>query len=206
MPYIFIHGLMETSSSWDKTFSHMEKSRQVIAPDLFILLNSKEVTYKNLYQAFSDYCNSFSEPLNLCGLSLGGILALNYTIDHPTRVQSLVLIGSPYKMPKTLLKFQNTIFSLMPKSAFKNLQLQKQDFIQLMNSMISLDFSSHLKEIPCPTLIICGEKDAANKKAATGLAKNIPNAKLQFVKNAGHEVSKKNPQDLASKLEIFYKK
>jgi len=197
---------METSSSWDKTFLLMENSSQFIAPDLFILLNRKEVTYKNLYQAFSDYCNSFSEPLNLCGLSLGGILALNYTIDHPTRVQSLVLIGSPYKMPKTLLKLQNTIFSLLPKSTFKNLQLQKQDFIQLMNSMIALDFSNHLKEISCPTLILCGEKDAANKKAATGLAKNIQNAKLQFIKNAGHEVSKKNPQDLASKLETFYKK
>ena len=114
----------------------MDKTTEVVSLDLIKLLNNREVTYGNLYQAFSDYCHSFSEPLNLCGLSLGGILALNYTIDHPKKVQSLTLIGAQYKMPKTLLKLQGIIFKIFPKSAFKNMAFQKQESIQLMNSLI----------------------------------------------------------------------
>ena len=49
------------------------------------LVHSKEVTYDNLYAAFSDYCNQYDEPIDLCGLSLGGVLALNYAIQYPKK-------------------------------------------------------------------------------------------------------------------------
>ncbi len=177
-----------------------------VCPDLFALLNNKEVTYANLYHAFSEYCNNISEPLNLCGLSLGGILALNYAIEYPSRVQSLVLIGAQYKMPKTLFKLQNIIFRLMPESTFKKMGFQKKNIIQLTNSMIDLDFSKNLKSVSCNTLIICGEKDRANKKAAKSLAENIPGAKFQLLVNASHEVNKETPKKLAAELERFYQK
>jgi pimeloyl-ACP methyl ester carboxylesterase len=38
-----------------------------------------------IYTTFVKYCNNFTDKLNLCGLSLGGILALNYTIDYPKK-------------------------------------------------------------------------------------------------------------------------
>ncbi len=204
MQYIFIHGLGQNPSSWDKTISSITEPINAVCPNLSTLLNNKEVTYENLYHVFSDYCNNISEPLNLCGLSLGGILALNYTINYPTKVKSLILIGIQYEMPKTLLKLQNIIFQFMPKSAFKNMGFQKKDFIQLTNSMINLNFSKKLKDISCATLVICGEKDKANRKASKNLAENIPGAKFQIVENTNHEVNVESPQELASQLETFY--
>lgn len=206
MQYIFIHGLGQNPASWDSTISFISKPIDAVCPDLAALLENKEATYENLYRAFSDYCNGISQPLNLCGLSLGGILALNYAIDHPAEVQSLVLIGTQYKMPVTLLRLQDIIFRFMPRSAFKGLGFQKKDFIELTNSMISLDFSKTLKNISVPTLVLCGEKDKANQKAAKALAENIRGAKLQLVEGAGHEVNMDSPEKLASLLEVFFKR
>lgn len=205
MQYIFIHGLLQNQSSFDKTISYITKFDNILCPDLFALLNNKETTYINLYQAFAAYCNNISGTLNLCGLSLGSIFALNYVIDYPEKVQSIVLIGAQYKMPKTLLKFQNFIFRLMPDPYFKSIGFQKEDLIKLTNSMIDLDFSKNLKDILCSTLIICGEKDKANKKAAKDLAEVIPNSTLHLVKGSGHEVNIEAPEKLAAILEKFYK-
>ena len=204
MEYIFIHGLGQNPNSWDKVKSFMNKPFSAYCLDLIELLNGKEATYVNLYCAFSDYCNKFSEPLNLCGISLGGVLALNYAIDYPAKVQSLVLIGTQYKMPKILLKIQNGIFRFMPNSIFKSIGFQKKDFITLTKSMMNLDFSNKLKDISCDTLIICGEKDGANKKASMGLADNINNAKFCLLEGAGHEVNTDKPKNLAVELDGFY--
>lgn len=205
MAYVFIHGLGQNSSSWDQTVSYLTKHRHVNCPDLSKMLHEKEATYNNLYNSFIQYCEQINQPLHLCGLSLGGILALNYAIDYPEKVESLVLLGTQYNMPKLLLKFQNIIFRFLPKSSFNQLGFNKNDFIQLTNSMLDLNFTSHLINISCATLIVCGEKDHANKSASKALVKRIPKAELQFIPNAGHELNTQTPKKLAQTLETFYK-
>ncbi|MBD8033011.1 MULTISPECIES: alpha/beta fold hydrolase [Solibacillus] len=205
MTSIFVHGLGQNSSSWEETITFMGESNQMYHPDLFDLVKGQELTYKNLYAAFSEYIEKLLEPVNLVGLSLGAILALNYTIDHPEKVQSLVLIAPQYKMPKLLLKVQNIVFRFIPKSSFQKLGSSKSDFIRLTESMTDLDFSQGLKRIGCNTLVVCGEKDKANKRAAEQLAAQLPNADISIVKGAGHEVNTDAPEKLASLLTIFLK-
>ena len=62
--------------------------------------------------------NKFSEPVTICGISLGAVLALNYCIYHAEQVQSLILIAPQYKMPRLLLKFQSILFRIMPEKSF----------------------------------------------------------------------------------------
>ena len=203
MRYIFVHGLGQNSSSWEKTISCMKDKTQISNPNLFDLLKGKKPTYNNLYNAFSEYIEEYSEPVVLIGLSLGAVVALNYTIDHPRRVDSLVLIAPQYKMPKMLLKVQNTIFRLMPESPFQKLGSSKNDFIILSNSMMELDFSNDLKKVQCKTLVLCGEKDKANKRAAEKLAEQILTAEIQTIMGVGHEINMEAPETLASILNEF---
>ena len=154
-----------------------------------------------MYDAFCDYCNNYSEPMNLCGLSLGAVLALNYAIDFPQMINSLILIAPQYDMPKFLLKIQNVLFKFMPESQFKDIGLKKIDFITLTNSMADMDFTSDLNKVTCPVLVLCGEKDNVNKKAAVKLFKKLPNAKFSTVDDSGHEVNIDNPQGLAMAME-----
>lgn len=199
MDRYFLHGLGQTPASWDKTVGALGISAD--CPDLRGLLNGKIALYSELYKALCEYLSD--DEFDLCGLSLGGILALNYAADFPSRVHSLVLIGAQYVMPKTLLKIQNAVFRFMPQSAFANTGFEKSDFLTLANSMTDLDFSDRLGGISCPVLVVCGEKDRANMKAAENLARLLPNAELKTVPNSGHEVNVDAPEALAKLIKEF---
>ncbi len=128
---------------------------------------------------------------------------MQYAIEHPTKINALILIGAQIAMPKTLLKFQNLIFRFMPESAFRNMGVDKSGVIKLSKSMMDLDFRREVKKIACPTLIICGEKDKANKTAALELQEQIPGAELSIIPNAGHEVNMDKPMELGKKIREF---
>lgn len=53
-------------------------------------------------------------------------------------------------------------------------------------------------------LVLCGEKDGPNKKAAKKLSGSIIKAEVQFIKDAKHEVNVDNPDELAGILNEFY--
>ena len=107
-------------------------------------------------------------------------------------------------MPKGLLKVQNILFQFMPKSMFQQTGLEKKEFIQLCKTMMELDFSNSVREVTCPALVIYGEKDHANKKAAIELADNLKNAELQVISGSGHEINMEAPEKLSAVLHDFY--
>ena len=192
MKQIYVHGLGQTSNSWTKTIDILQTTDYSLCPNLPDLVHSKEVTYDNLYAAFSDYCNQYDEPIDLCGLSLGGVLALNYAIQYPKKVRSLVLIATQYKMPKKLLKFQNLLFRFMPKSMFQQMGFRKADFLLLCETMMELDFNNSLHKISCPTLLLYGEKDTANKNASIELAELLKNVELKTIIGIGEKYRRNN--------------
>ena len=197
MKYIFIHGLGQNISSWNETLKGLDQKDNIECLDLIKLLDQQEINYQNLYQSFKEYCLQISEPIVLCGLSLGGILALQYALEYKERVNSLILIGVQYTMPKILLKCQNVVFRCMPKKSFQQIGFTKKDFISLCQSMIDIDLTHQLPLIQCFTYIICGKKDIFNKKACINLHQYLSNSKLIFIENAGHEVNKDQPKELA---------
>jgi len=204
MTYILVHGSGHKVTSWNETIAYMESDKEILCPNLSLILNGKQANYTNLYSSFAEYCNKTNGQINLCGLSLGGILALNYALDFPEKVKTLVLIGTPYKIPNVMFSIQNMIFRFLPKSAFENMEFSKKDIFILGNSMKKLDFSNRVQNIRCSTMIICGEKDGANIKSAYHLAKNIKNAKLKIIENTGHIVNEENPKALAKELDEYY--
>lgn len=204
MKNIYVHGLGQTASSWDEVISQGERPGDRICLNLADLMQGREVTYNNVYTAFAEACNSYADMVDLCGLSLGGVLSLQYAIDHPQKVNSLILIATQYKMPKKLLRFQNMLFRLMPNSMFEQMGTSKYDFIRLCKTMAELDFSNALSKVRCRTLVICGEKDAANQKASQELADRLVNAELCVMKGVGHEINTEAPKSLARVLQDFY--
>lgn len=205
MAKILIHGSGHKAASWNETISHMENSDDILCPNLVSILEGKEASYVNLYSSFIEYCGKIDGPVHLCGISLGGILALNYALDFPEKTKTLILIGTPYKVPKAAFAFQNMIFRFLPKSVFENMAFDKKDTFALGNSMKSLDFSSRVQNIKCPALIICGKKDNANMKSAYYLAQNIKNAELKIIENVGHVVNEEDPETLAKILDDYYR-
>ena len=201
---IFVHGSGHKAASWEKTISYITDSEGIVCPNLSSILEGKEASYENLYSSFVKYCSEMDGQIHLCGLSLGGILALNFALDFPQKVKTLVLIGTPYKVPKAAFGFQNVIFRFLPKSVFETMAFDKKDTFALGNTMKNLDFSDKVKNVKCPTLILCGEKDRANLKSAVYLSQNIRNAELKIIENTGHVVNEENPKALADILTEYY--
>lgn len=204
MPYVFVHGLGQNASSWERTLSCLALREPADCPELSALLQDGEVSYGHLYSAFSAHCEGLSQPVDLCGLSLGAVLALQYAIQRPEGVRSLALIAPQYRMPKALLKIQNVVFHFMPEKAFQSTGFHKAAFMELTRSMMDIDLSAGLRRVTCPTLVLCGTKDSANRKAGRQLAEGISSARLQWIENAGHEVNLEAPEALAERLKRFY--
>lgn len=205
MKKILIHGSGHKETSWNETISYMAGKEDIMCPNLSSILEGKEASYKNLYASFVKYCNQTDGEIHLCGLSLGGILALNYALDYPQKIKSLVLIGTPHKIPKTMFAFQNVVFRFLPKSVFEPMAFDKKGTFALGRTMKNLDFSGKVSSVQCPTLILCGQNDRANIKSAYYLAGHIQNAKLTIIENTGHIVNEENPKILAKLLSEYYR-
>lgn len=206
---VFAHGLGQSPSSWNSVISRMKEKKSDFSPmplSLFAMLEGQSPTYENLYGAFAKCLGNIDGAFHLCGISLGGILSLNYTIDFPKKVMSLALIGTPPKTPRALFLLQNVIFALLPKSFFSSIDksLGKDGVLSFLSSMKGLNFSEGAKGISCPVLIACGESDRANIKSVRHLNKNIGGSTLKVIKGAGHDVCKDSPERLADALLEFF--
>ena len=199
---LFLHGLGQGPDSWRAVAERLTGVDAVI-PDLGAMLAGR-ADYLALRGALFAVCDAEKAPLHLCGLSLGGVLALAYAAHRPERVASLVLIGTPYTMPKRLLKLQDLLFAITPRTAFESLGLTKRQMRSLSLSMATLEIPALLPRVRCRTLVLCGEKDRANRKAARQLQEGLSNAAMQTIDGAGHEANREAPEALSAALAAFY--
>lgn len=206
MKNILIHGLGQNNHSWNKTRNYLiEKGVNTICPNLYDITTDNFMNYRNLYNSFSHFCNSQKEKINICGLALGGILALDFVKEYPEKVNSIIIIGTPYKIPKALFKMQSIIFHIMPKRTFEKIGCSKSNFITLVNSMQNLNIAKDVETINCKSLILCGSKDNGNMKSAKILNNCIANSEFNIISNSAHEVNVDNPKELSNIIYDFWK-
>lgn len=109
IPVIFIHGNIVSARFWEDTMLALPPQFRAIAPDMrgFGQSEGRPVDATRGLRDFSDDLHSLmaalglagnSHPLHLVGWSMGGGIIMQYAIDHPALVASLVLIDpiSPY--------------------------------------------------------------------------------------------------------------
>lgn len=198
MKTVLLHGLGQTAQDWKAVVRQLSTS-DVDCPELFSATGD-EISYACILAGLERRYANTAEPLCICGLSLGALLALDLTIRHRDNVASLVLIGAQYKVPTFLIDFQNFLFCCMPGKSFDGMGLSKSDVIRLSHSMRSLDLTSQLSRVTCPVTVLCGEKDSANLKASKKLSELLPHATLQIVPGASHEMNKDAPEIIAAVL------
>lgn len=197
MKTVLLHGLGQTAKDWADIAGQL--SSDADCPELFALVQNG-LSYLQILAGLEKRYADAAGPLRFCGLSLGGMLALDYAIRHGEKVDSLILIGIQYKVPRLLVDFQNLLFRWMPGRMFADTGLSKRDMINLAHSMRELDFTDKLQEVKCPVTILCGENDRSNRAAAKRLKKLLPQAELLIVPGAGHEVNRDAPEVIVELL------
>ena len=204
MKTVFLHGLGQDAQVWEPVLACLPEV-DAVCPSLYMLPEGS-YTWENLRRSVTEMLNGFPGPLQLCGLSLGAVLALEYAAAYPDRVSALILSAPQTDPPAWLMKVQGILFRCMPEKTFDSIGLSKGDCIRLMTSMTALELTDKLPGISCPTLVLCGERDRANRKAAETVAGQIPDALLRIVPGAGHEMNRQIPERLAAEMKPYIEK
>jgi len=104
---IFLHGNLASSRFWEEAMLALPADVHAIAPDLrgFGRTEPRAIDATRGLRDFADDLHALLDETGLSGArphlvgwSLGGALAMQYAIDHPTRVASLTLLApmSPF--------------------------------------------------------------------------------------------------------------
>jgi pimeloyl-ACP methyl ester carboxylesterase len=97
VPFVMIHAGVADSRQWDNEFAFFAKNYQVIRYDMRGYGKSEPVDDE--FSHMSDLVSllntlELQEPPVLMGCSMGGGLAMDFALIHPSRMKALIMVGS----------------------------------------------------------------------------------------------------------------
>ncbi|MEO6639186.1 MAG: alpha/beta hydrolase, partial [Ginsengibacter sp.] len=167
--------------------------------------------------------------INLLGNSLGGHVALIYTLKHPEKIKSLILTGSSglfengmgdsypkrgdkeYIRKKTQLTFYDPAMATeeLVNECFEitNNRIKVIKIIALAKSAIRNNLGEELNQIKQPTCLIWGNNDTITPPfVAREFNKLIPKSELHFIDKCGHAPMMEVPEEFNKILSGFLSK
>jgi pimeloyl-ACP methyl ester carboxylesterase len=153
---LLVHGFPLDHTMWRAQIEHFGGSRRVLAPDLRGFGRSDATEGIVTMRQFADDLAALlvalriSDPVDLCGLSMGGYVAWPFFQDHRQRVRSLILCDTraaadgpetrEYRLglaAKVVLRGPGFIAETMPKRLFaRSTRDSKPDMIREIQDVI----------------------------------------------------------------------
>ena len=96
-PILFVHGFPLDHTMWREQLADLSRDHRCIAPDLRGFGQSTVTEGKVTMEQFADDLAALldglaiTEPVVLCGLSMGGYVAWQFARQHATRLKALIL-------------------------------------------------------------------------------------------------------------------
>ena len=228
-PVILIHGAGSNHLVWPAEIRRLSGQR-VMAVDL----PGHGRSDGKAQQSISAYANHLFEFLADLGLyqavfvghSMGGAIALELAVRHPSHVAGLGLISTgaylgidpaflenlsnPVTVPNALHNFKNKAFGPQTRPALveRCMQTLKETRSSILygdwRACAEFDLREMVTRIEAPAWVIAGSDDQVTPIAyAHFLAGRIPAARLQIIPGAGHMVILEQPALVAQGLQQF---
>lgn len=220
---VFIHGLSDNLLYWEFLASNLKNDYQVLRIDLRghggSELGNDEISIElfvnDLYSLLKELDIS---KVHLIGFSLGGAVALEFTVMYPETVDSLVLMSSFCKVGEDLAnvfvkfrksleisfeEFYNLILPMVLCSdvidnnkeeleMLKDIASQTADtdaYIKAIDACLDFNVESELSEINVSTLVLAGRyDDITSVKSQIELKNKIRNSKIFIFDNLKHNL------------------
>jgi 3-oxoadipate enol-lactonase len=239
-PIIFLHGFPFNKSMWDGQLDFLKNSHRLIAIDCRSFGQSLDNHIEASIDLFTNDLIQFMNALDLkkvivCGLSMGGFIALNAIKKYPKRFSALILCDTQCasdtkeqkaKRMETIKEietngisnftttFVNAVFhedtitnkmGLVAKIEADILANTPEVIIGGLKALASrAETCSSLSKIEVPTLIICGREDQVTPLSQSEfMHRNIENATLKIIENAGHLSNLEQPEAFNAELLEF---
>lgn len=193
---ILLHGLTATHRMWDPQREAWAGRFSLLTPDLPGYGTAPgPFTLDRAVSEVAALTADHSE-VHICGLSLGAIVALRVTAQHPDRVRSLILSGVQLRVPPVAYAVQRFIMKLVPAAKFsaEDPGVTKEAVLTVLRAMAREDMHGDLRQVAARTLVLCGARDRLNLTAARAAATGIADAELRVIPAAGHLWNLEQPQ------------
>lgn len=216
---MMLHGLFGALSNFNTVIEHFSSSYNVVIP-LMPLYEKNNVS--TTVSGLTEYIESFVahkgyETCTLIGNSLGGHIALVYTLKNPEKVSSLILTGSSglfesgmgtgfpkrgsygyveervgytfYDPQMATKELVDEVFGIVNDN-FKTLRV-----LRIAKSAQRHNMRQEIVHIKVPTLLIWGLNDNITPpRVAHEFHKLIPNTQLNFIDKCGHVPMMEHPE------------
>lgn len=229
-PLILLHGLFGALSNFKDLFDYFKESYHVVIPILPLFDMGLETGVGALEKYVQKFIETRGfESVHLLGNSLGGHVALLYTLQNQNKVKTLTLTGSsglfengmgetyPKRGDYEFIRKKTELTFYDPAVASKELvdevyaivnnRLKAIKVIALAKSAIRNNLSDELREIKVPTCLIWGQNDTITPPmVAEEFHKLIPNSELHYIDQCGHAPMMEQPEEFNKKLGAFLAK
>jgi len=233
---VLIHAYPLDHCMWQPQVDVFSRRYRVVTPDVFGFGGSQPPrawTMSDMGEALLALLDQLKiDKCTLAGLSMGGYIAIPFTLAHPERVERLVLAHTRGRADlETETTARNAMIASLKKEGTATLPEKMvprllaatatEDVKRLVRSSIErasqeacidavtamrdrADQTARLKLIPCPTLVITGAADAIIRvEDSEKMAAAIPGGKLSVIEGTGHLSNLENPPAFDQVLEGF---
>ena len=228
---LLLHGLFGALSNWEAVVDKFSQSRRVIIPTLPInSLPVRESGLEKLLEFLESYIDFMNfDTFDIMGNSLGGHLALMYTLDHPEKINRMILTGSSGL-------FENSMGGSFPRRGsydyikerveytFYDPNTATEEYIQeifettndiqkclrivgMAKSAQRNNLANELHRIKAKTLLIWGLNDTITPPmVGHDFNRLLVNSELRFIDNCCHAPMMERPEEFNLILEQFFNK
>ena len=227
-PIIFLHGVGSDKSVWRPQLDHFGSQRRALAFDYPGYGESKltaDATRDDYAAAVLAAMDALGiDRAHICGLSLGGVIAIAMHAAAPRRCASLIIADSFAVHPQGQAIYDRSIAAShdmrgLAEARVGALLASEGPRTEVIETMAAIDPEAYrigaravwLAEqreraaaIRVPTLILCGEEDAITPPSLSEeLGGLIPGAQLKFIAGASHLANLDKPDEFNRLIDDF---
>ena len=233
MPIVFLHGVGSDKRVWRPQLDHFGQARRAFAFDYpgygesdFAEGASRDDYAASILAAMGALG---IEQAHVCGLSLGGVIAIAMHAAAPHRCASLIIadsfavhpdgrgiydrsVAASRSMPMEQLA-EGRVGSLLGSAATNELRAEVVETMAAINpaafrlgaaAVWLADQRDRAAAIAVPTLILCGDEDGVTPPALSQeLAALIPRSRVEIIPASGHLANAEQPEQFNRAIDDF---
>ncbi len=232
-PVVFLHSVGLDRYAWGPVLAELPNDIRAIAIDL--PMHGRDATspvtdWNGLVTGIMDAIESLGlKRFSLCGLSLGGSLALDISLRYPDRVSSLVFAaaiadGLPALMGRAIAAERegveaqisatlerwfvaDDIAKDLPSVAYARARLEQMSirhWAATWRALAGIRLEHRLADVCVPTLVVAGEADASVPVPVLDrIAAAIPDARSVVLEGVPHQIALHDPVVFARAVDGF---
>lgn len=216
---VLLHGLFGNLSNWKRTATYFAPFHRVFVPELPLFDHFIGSNPLNRLVSFLEHYITENQIVNpvLIGNSLGGHVALLYTLKHPGKVCRLILTGSSglyentfggsFPRVKDYHYIRQKVEDIFDRKEVVNAEMIDHvfDIVQQKNKALSVialardaqqqNLKEDLPAIQVPVLLIWGLQDKVTPPSVgREFEQLLPNATLKYLNHCGHAPMMEQPE------------